>query len=243
MVKRVSCWPRSTGPDILRREEAAGGGHQPRVNAGEHQMTSADTRVSLIVGVCQQDPDRWHEFDAIYRPMLLAYLYKRGVAQSDAGDIVQDIFVKLLTKIHTYDRSRQKFRSWLFSVAQNTLIDRARRRAAYQRALDGWVVHMLRATPSDSHQMAEDWVKIHREKILEHALKTVRAHVTSKSWTCFEQRLLRNRSAIDIGAELKIEPSAVHVNASRVLKQVRAVCNEFDEDIGHAFDSDVAGAC
>ncbi len=204
-------------------------------------MTSADTRVSLIVGVCQQDPDRWREFDAIYRPMLLAYLNKRGVAQSDAGDIVQDIFVKLLTKIHTYDRSRQKFRSWLFSVAQNTLIDRARRRAAYQRALDGWVVHVLRATPSDSHQMAEDWVKIHREKILEHALKTVRAHVSSKSWACFEQRLLKNRSAVDIGAELKIAPSAVHVNACRVLKQVRVVCNEFDEDIGHAFDGDVSG--
>ena len=33
-------------------------------------MSNSDTLVSVIVGVCQQDPERWREFDAIYRPML-----------------------------------------------------------------------------------------------------------------------------------------------------------------------------
>jgi RNA polymerase sigma-70 factor, ECF subfamily len=203
-------------------------------------MSSADTRVSVIVGVCQQDPERWREFDAIYRPILSAYLNKRGVNEADADDIVHDIFVKLLGKIHTYDRSRERFRSWLFSVAQNTLIDRARRRAAYTKAVDGWTAHVLRATASDSVQMAEEWVKLHRQKILEHALKTIRARTSSKAWACFEQRLLRNRPGAEIAGELKIDPNAVFVNACRVLKQVRAVCNEFDEDIGHAFEGDVS---
>ena len=43
--------------------------------------------------------------------------------------------------------------------------------------------------------------------------------------------------------EIGIEPNAVYVNASRVLKQVRDVCEEFDEDISHAFESDVSGRC
>jgi hypothetical protein len=89
--------------------------------------------------------------------------------------------------------------------------------------------------------MAEEWVKIHRERILEHALKEVRARTSSKVWACFEQRLLRNRPAAAIAAELKIEPNAVYVNSSRVLKQVRDVCDEFDEDISHAFQSDLSG--
>jgi hypothetical protein len=33
-------------------------------------MSSADTRFSVIIGVCQRDPDRWREFDAIYRTIL-----------------------------------------------------------------------------------------------------------------------------------------------------------------------------
>jgi hypothetical protein len=32
-------------------------------------MSSADTRVSVIVGVCQWDLQHWREFDAIYRPI------------------------------------------------------------------------------------------------------------------------------------------------------------------------------
>jgi RNA polymerase sigma-70 factor (ECF subfamily) len=202
-------------------------------------MSSQDTRISVIDGVARKDPERWREFDAIYRPMLMTYLRKRGLNEVDADELVQEIFVKLLEKIHTYGRSSGKFRSWLFSVAHNTLIDRARSRARFEKACEGWVVHMLRATDSDSLEMAEDWVRIHREQILEYALKTVRARTSSRAWACFEHRLLRNRPAATIGAELNLEPNAVYVYAHRVMKQVRDVCREFDEDISHAFESDV----
>jgi RNA polymerase sigma factor (sigma-70 family) len=229
---RMTHWLRTPDRLLQGQEETAGDG-QP--------MSSADTRVSVIVGVCHQDPERWREFDAIYRPMLLSYLCKRGLKEFEANDVVQDIFVKLLGKIHTYDRDRCQFRSWLFGLAHNTLIDRARRRAAYAKALDGWVVHVLRDTLSDSLRMAEKWVKIHRERILEHALEQIRVRTSSKVWACFEQRLLRNRPAAEIAAELKLKPKAVHVYASRVLKRVRAVCHEFDEDISHAIEFDVSG--
>jgi RNA polymerase sigma factor (sigma-70 family) len=204
-------------------------------------MSSEDTRVSVIVGVCQQDPARWREFDAIYRPMLLRYLSKRGLKQSDADEVAQDIFVKLLGGIRTYERSRCKFRSWLFSLAHNALIDHARRRASYRKAIDGWAVHVLEATSSDSLKMAEEWRTIHREKILEHALETVRSSASATAWACFQQRLIQNRPAAQIAAELRVEPNVVYVNSSRVLKRLRQVCEEFDEDISHAFERDVPG--
>jgi RNA polymerase sigma-70 factor (ECF subfamily) len=213
---------------------------QVNVNTGRQPMPNTDTRVSIIVGVCQHDPERWREFDAIYRPILRAYLRKRGLKDSEASDVIQDIFVKLLGKIQTYDRAKRRFRTWLFSVAQNTLIDHARRRASYKKALDGWAVEVLRATSSESVKMEREWIKIHREKILAHALKVVRARVSSRAWACFEQRLLRDRPAAEIARDLKLEPNAVYVNACRVLKQVRALCDEFDEDISHAFESDVS---
>jgi len=209
------------------------------VNSGRKPMSRSATRVSVIVGVCRNDPDRWREFDAIYRPILRAYLRKRGLEDSEASDVIQDIFVKLLARIHTYDRTRHSFRSWLFTVAQHTLIDQARRRATYQKALDGWAIQAIEATPSDSARMKDLFRKIHQEKILEHALVTARARHSRKVWACFDQRILRNRPAARIAAELKIEPNAVYVNASRVLKQVRAICREFDEDISHAFEPDL----
>ena len=56
---------------------------------------------------------------------------------------------------------------------------------------------------------------VQSDKILAHAVLTVRATVSSKSWVCFAQRLLCNRPAAEIAAELKIEPNAVYVNGCR----------------------------
>ena len=92
-------------------------------------------------------------------------------------------------------------------MAHNTLIDDARRRASRKKALDGWVANVLRATPSDSLKMAEEWVMIHREKILEHALKVVRARVSTRVWACFEQRVFHNRPAAEIARDLNSSPT------------------------------------
>jgi RNA polymerase sigma factor (sigma-70 family) len=200
-------------------------------------MSNTDTRVSVIAGVCENDPERWREFDTIYRPILLAYFAKRGFPESDASDVIQDIFVKLLGRIHSYDRSKCRFHTWLFTVTQHAMIDYVRRRKTRDKALKG----LLGAGPSDSVKMEEQFRKIHREKILGHALKVVRARVSSKAWACFERRVLGNRPAAKIAAELKIEPNAVYLHTFRVMKLVREVCGEFDEDTSHAFESDVSG--
>jgi RNA polymerase sigma-70 factor (ECF subfamily) len=226
---------------MLFQHDSARADHDAHFDIGRTHMSDADTRVSVIVGIARHDPVRWREFDAIYRPILFAYLLKRGLKTAEAGDVVQDIYVKLLGKIQTYDRSKCRFRTWLFTVAQRTLIDHARRQDAYKRAVDGWAARVLKASPSDSVRMEEQWTRIHREKILAHALRIVRARVSSQAWTCFQQRLLRNRPAAEIAAALHIEANAVYVNACRVMKKVREVCEEFDEDISHAFASDVPG--
>jgi RNA polymerase sigma factor (sigma-70 family) len=202
-------------------------------------MSNDDTRYSIILGVSQQDPERWREFDAIYRPILTAYLRKRGLKESEANDLVQDIFVKLLGKIHTYDRGKCSFRNWLFTVAQNALIDDARKRTSSQKAVAEWAQSAIRYTPSDSVSMHGEFIDIHREQILDHALQRVRSRTSTKVWACFEQRLLKERPATVIAAELDVEPHAVYVYASRVLKQVRAVCKKIDEDMSRNFEVNV----
>jgi RNA polymerase sigma-70 factor, ECF subfamily len=226
---------------LLRDKATARALLYPHVNAGHKTMSENDTRVSVIVGVCRRDPERWSEFDSIYRPMLLTFLLKRGLDDSSASDVVQEVFVKLLGKIDTYDRARCKFRTWLFGLAKNTMIDHARRRGAYKKAVDGWAVQMLHASPSDSAKMAEEWDRFHRQKILQHALTEVRGRTSPRVWYCFEQRLLRDRPGALIAAELGLEPNAVFANSCRVLKKIRAVCQEFDEDLTDDDDSSLPG--
>ena len=63
---------------ILLKQQPAGAGHHAHVKPGHRHMSNTDTLVSVIDGVCQQDPERWRQFDSIYRPMLVAYLRKQG---------------------------------------------------------------------------------------------------------------------------------------------------------------------
>jgi hypothetical protein len=81
-------------------------------------------------------------------------------------------------------------------------------------------------------------IRIHHEKILEHALRVVQGKVTPLVWACFVGRLIEDRPGIEIARELGLSGSnAVFVNASKALALVRAVCAEFDEDISDDLDS------
>src|SRR4051794_972095 len=91
---------------ILPEDYPFPNGRHWRVNAGGGPMSSTNTQLSVIDGVCRHDPQRWREFDAIYRPILRAFLHHRGLRDSEANDVIQDVFVKLLSKIDTYDRKQ-----------------------------------------------------------------------------------------------------------------------------------------
>ena len=67
---------------MLWKAQSARARHQARVNRGHPTMSNSDTRGSVIVGVCQQDPERWREFDSIYRPMLICVPAQAGPAAS-----------------------------------------------------------------------------------------------------------------------------------------------------------------
>ena len=194
-------------------------------------MASEETRASFLLRLQARDPAAWREIDAVYRPILIAYLQKQGLNASEAADGVQDTFLKLLHRIESYDLPESDIRAWLFKLTQETLIDHARRRAADKRAVEGWVARTLSTDPGDHLRMELEFTAIHQQKILEHAIAQVRARVTPRNWACFEQRLLRDRPINETASELGLAPNAVYLAASRTLKQIRAICQEFDSDI------------
>ena len=75
---------------ILGKVEAARARHHSRVNGGRNAMSDSETRGSVIYGVCQHDPERWREFDAIYRPMLMAFLQSTYRAAAHLGNWDRD---------------------------------------------------------------------------------------------------------------------------------------------------------
>jgi RNA polymerase sigma-70 factor (ECF subfamily) len=191
-----------------------------------------DTRPSLIERVRNQhDSDAWGEFYAIYRPLLIAYVRKRGVTEHDAADVVQDVFARLVPAMRKFefDAQRGRFRTWLWRVAHNALADWGRRRATRDRAEHVWGDLHLQ---TDVLEADSDWNDLYRRRILEVVTERVRATSQPASWACFAGRILAGRAAADVAAETGVSVNAVYVNASRILARVRLECEAFQEPMG-----------
>jgi RNA polymerase sigma-70 factor (ECF subfamily) len=209
---------------------------------GDVKKFMSDTRASLIERVRNQDDSvAWTEFFDIYRPLLVAYVRKRGVSEHDASDVVQDVFSRLVPALgqFEFDAQRGRFRTWLWRVTHNALADWGRRRAVRNRAEQEWAEQERAELNSvvlreQAHEEESDvaWDELYRRRILEVVTERVRATTQPVTWACFEGRILAGRPAAEIATETGISVNAVYVNASRVLSRVREECASFQEPLG-----------
>ncbi|MFC5470097.1 RNA polymerase sigma factor SigZ [Cohnella suwonensis] len=57
-----------------------------------------------------------------FHGQLQSFISSRTRRPQDAEDILQNVYVKILTQIHTL-RNEQKLHAWIFQITRNTLID------------------------------------------------------------------------------------------------------------------------
>jgi RNA polymerase sigma-70 factor, ECF subfamily len=61
----------------------------------------------------------------LFQPRVIAYLRRRGADTESADDLCQDLFVKIMEKIHDY-RGDARFDAWVFAILRNLWIDKLR---------------------------------------------------------------------------------------------------------------------
>jgi len=85
------------------------------------------------------------------RGKLLAFIRRRVSSDSQAEDILQDVFYQLLTS-YSVTEPLEKMTGWLYTVARNRIIDWYRRRRpgdrALEEALDGGPVTLREVLPA-----------------------------------------------------------------------------------------------
>ncbi len=58
-----------------------------------------------------------------YYDEMFAFIYKQTLDRELALDVTQEIFISMLRSIKNYDKKKAHFRTWLYRIASNRLVD------------------------------------------------------------------------------------------------------------------------
>jgi RNA polymerase sigma-70 factor (ECF subfamily) len=173
------------------------------------------TSASLLQRLHQPaEQDAWGRFTLLYTPLLYYWAHRLGLAEADAADLVQDVFVTLVQKLpeFKYDASKG-FRCWLRTILLNKWRDRARRQAP---VVTTTALETVAAPEEDGFGEVQ-----YRQHLVRRALQLMQAEFAPKTWQACWQHVVEARPAAEVAAELGIAVGSVYVAKSRVLCRLR----------------------
>jgi RNA polymerase sigma-70 factor (ECF subfamily) len=83
---------------------------------------------SLARQAAARDISAFADLYRLYAPQLLRYVSSRVQGAQEAEDLANTVFEKAFAAIGRYQPSPAQFSTWLYTIAQNTIIDHYRKR-------------------------------------------------------------------------------------------------------------------
>jgi len=87
------------------------------------------TEAELVQGLKARDEKIFSYLYDHYSPALYGVALKVITDETTAGDVLQEVFVKIWRSIDKYDASKGRLFTWMLNIARNTAIDSLRSKA------------------------------------------------------------------------------------------------------------------
>jgi RNA polymerase sigma-70 factor (ECF subfamily) len=181
------------------------------------------TKSSLLLRLCDaRDEEAWSHFVRVYAPLVYGYARRRGLQDSDAGDVTQDVLRAILRGASKLDgiHRRGSLRSWLFTVAHHKIYDlqNSRRRQA-QGSGESALLALLHEQPGREDRAA--WEREYRQRLYAWAAEQVQAQCSASAWRAFRQTAVEGKAPAAVAEELGITVAAVYLAKSRVMARLK----------------------
>jgi len=183
------------------------------------------TRATLLIRLKDpRDTGAWGEFVDLYGPVVYGFARKRGLQDSDAADMVQEVLRSVARNADRmeYDPKKGTFRGWLYTVTRNKIYNFLTSQKRRPRAAgDVSSQERLEAFADPSNQSEADWELEYQRRLSSKAMDRVKHEFQPATWQAFWGTAVEGRQALEVGQTLKMTPGAVYVAKSRVLARLR----------------------
>ena len=181
-------------------------------------------------GATCEDDVAWAKFAELYAPVMRAYfLSESGVTPTEADDLVQDLFVRLVNVIRTggYDSAKSRFRTFLVSVMRHILIDRHRRRMADRADRRDQLEDDVKVDPQPDAAALVDirWRMSVRSAVIDHVF--TRTAISPQHRDIYRTYVLEGVSAKETAARFGVTEAFVRQVKTRIGRMIAALEREY----------------
>lgn len=177
-----------------------------------------ETPVSLLERLRHPaDQAAWGQFVDLYTPLLFSWARRANLSESDAADLVQDVFAILVRKLpeFVYDPNKS-FRQWLRKVTLNKWRENFRR-ATPERALTQADVDKL----TDADPVDGFWDLEYQQLLVMRARQLARDQFEPATWEAFWRVVVDDEPAERVGHDLGLSVAAIYAAKYRVVVRLR----------------------
>lgn len=174
------------------------------------------TPISLLERLKQPaETQAWDRFVELLAPVIYAWTRRLGLKETDAADLIQEVFLLLLQKLPEFRYDPHKsFRAWLRTVTLNKFRGLSRRRPL-PRA-DGQRLEEI-AGPDDTDPF---WEVEYRRHLVSRAMQLMQAEFEPATWKACWETVAYGKPAEQVARQLGISVNAVYLAKSRVLRRL-----------------------
>lgn len=167
--------------------------------------------VKIIHRILRGEKDEYAVLMDRYHNELFSYVYNLVVQVETTEDLLQEIFLKIYKKLHKYDESKAGFRTWMYRIAHNEVINYLRSsQVKYQTGV------------IDKIEFIEDDEDIEHDVIKEEKMNLILKAIN--------KRLKKKHKDIMF----------LHYFSGLTVKEISEVLDIPDKTIYHAIDSSIA---
>lgn len=205
-----------------------GGRFRPAVGADGKAGAGQSTPLSLLERVRSNDADAWRRLMELYRPLVLFWCTRGGVAVDDAEDVAQGVFAAAAADLRGFRRDRpgDTFRGWLRVVTRNQVALHFRRNRDQVQAEGGSGAWEMLASVADPLAVPEEDELAQVNQLHRRAVEQVRGEFEERTWRAFWITAIEGRSPVDLADELGMTPAAIRQAKSRVLRRLKQEMGE-----------------
>lgn len=181
-----------------------------------------ETRSTLLFDVkSPENREAWEEFVDLYHPAIYRMARRRGLQDSDAQDLVQNVLMRISRAIGDWEpQPGTRFRHWLRKITSNAVFTALNRKPRDAARGGSEAVDRLAEHPQAVEEDAELEKEFKRERYLR-AAALVKSDVNAETWRAFELTVIEGKSCEETAELIGKSIGTVYAARSRIIKRLR----------------------